>query len=63
MEEAISEEAFIVSLTTESPSAQCENFEPSNEQLKGGIKSILDLDGKLKIKLLSKLDRQLWMRS
>ena len=45
LEEAISEEAFIVSLTTESPTAQCENDEQQfDEELKGGTKSILDLD-------------------
>ena len=44
VEESISKEAFIVSLTTESPTAQCEDLGPSNEEPEGGIKSILDLD-------------------
>ena len=34
----------IESLTTESPTAQCEDLKPSNEEPEGGIKSILDLD-------------------
>jgi hypothetical protein len=93
VEEAISEEVFMVLLTTESPSTQCEDLEPSNEEPEGGIMSVLDLDAgslcgslvewqeildqhgasdaaeciekgrNLKIKLLSKLDRQLWIRS
>ena len=44
VEESISEEAFILSLTTESPTTQCEDLEPSNEEPEGGVKSILDLD-------------------
>ena len=44
VEESISEEAFIVSLTTESTPAQCEDLEPSNEVPEGGIRSILDFD-------------------
>ena len=30
VEESISKEAFIVSLTTESPTTQCQDLEPSN---------------------------------
>jgi hypothetical protein len=45
VEEAISKEAFIVSLTTELLTAQCEdNKQQFNEELEGGIKSILDFD-------------------
>ena len=35
VEESISEEAFILSLTTESPTTQCEDLEPSNEEPEG----------------------------
>jgi len=41
-EESISEEAFILSLTTESPTTQCEDLEPSYEEPEGGVKNILD---------------------
>jgi len=44
VEESISKEAFILLLTTESPTIQCEDLEPSNEEPEGDIKSILDLD-------------------
>jgi hypothetical protein len=45
VEEAISEEAFIASLTTELPIAQSEDYEEQlNEELEGGMRSILDLD-------------------
>jgi hypothetical protein len=45
VEKAISEEASIVSLTSESPTTQCEDDEQQfNEELEGDIKSIIDLD-------------------
>jgi len=45
VEEAISKEAFIASLTTESLIAQWEDYEQQlNEELEDGMKSILDLD-------------------
>jgi len=39
-----SQSVKILSLTTESLTAQCEDLEPSNEEPEGGVKSILDLD-------------------